>query len=389
MDIDDISAFLDDDTWQLPPSSPAAAFSSIPGEGAQPVETNPTSRDGSGSPRTTPHSSPSPEPHEAQDVLRPVDNQRHASPLSPEGQPQGALHTTAPQRREADLQFLDAQAAAKRLKPEAKEQLRRYILAPDGQRAVMAYATSLSIAQSLGALAAPDAPWVIPEAMKTNINKYVIRLLLSSEIGVYDGELPVNKVMSLVEAKILTGTNLAQARDADDGKWNKMEDWARYCLTQRKGEIKKRIEQSFDRHEFVNPAPYKNGKDIIKLVKGIIKIGSKSVKHTGVVATAALCSRFAVLRDVLKNNPDKEEYWSLVDEALRKIRTKGKGNDIATSRIVQVFLDKDRKYWPGPELSTLSKNRPTRDQTDINDFARSLSTALTPTIGSSSSSVQT
>ncbi|KAH9925297.1 uncharacterized protein B0H18DRAFT_1119495 [Fomitopsis serialis] len=367
MDHDDLDAFLDDPTQQLPLSSPLEPAAALPIQ--EDADLGPVSNDIT-SATPSPRVSPSPGLNDNDSVLPPENPS--TTPLQ-----------SATLRRDAELQYLDAQAAAKRLTPEAKGELKRFILAGDSERQVMAYATALAIAQSLGALTAPEGPWKIPDELKTNINKYAIRLLLCSEIGIYDGDVPVNKVMALVETKLLSGTHLANARHTDDGKWAILEDCARHCLTQRKGDIKKRIEKSFNRSEFSQlEAPYKKGTHLVKLTQSIVQIGTKSVKHTGVVATAALCARIAILRDVLKSNPDNENYWAVVDETLRKIRTKGK-DAAGISKVVQKYVDKDCKYWPGGDMSTLSKDPAlTRDHVQLNNFAKSLATTLPPSTGS-------
>ncbi|KAH9947865.1 hypothetical protein B0H21DRAFT_304590 [Amylocystis lapponica] len=293
-----------------------------------------------------------------------LDNKEHRDPAH--GSQELVLHGTdttslSKRTRQGQLQFLDGQAIQKKLKLSTKEELRKYILAPDAEREVMMAANVFAIRDALMSIetstAAVQETWEVPEKIQRNIKKYALRILLSPVIAEYDGAPALKLLMDIVERKLCSGLSKSIRHD-DDGKWDKLTEVARYSLTQFKSSIKKAISKSYNHFEkIVQNAPCASGQDIIALCKHLTQIGKKSAGTTNLVVTAEMCGRISVLRYVMIDKPDSTEYWADVDKKLARTREMGKNDPKKISKLILASLDEDRRRFPTDQKSIAAISR--------------------------------
>ncbi|KAH9922151.1 hypothetical protein B0H21DRAFT_841753 [Amylocystis lapponica] len=268
----------------------------------------------------------------------------------------GTDTTLLKRTRQGQLQFLDGQAIQKKLKLSTKEELRKYILAPDAEREVMMAANVFAIRDALASIetstVAFQEMWEVPEKIQRNIKKYALRILLSPVIAEYDGAPALKLLMDIVERKLCSGLSKSIRHD-DDGKWDKLTEAARYALTQFKSSIKKTISKLYDHSEkIVKDAPCKSGQDIITLCKHLTQIGKKSAGTTNLLVTAEMCGRIA--RYVMIDKPDSVEYWADVDKKLARTREMGKNDPKKISKLILASLDEDRRRFPTDQKSIVA-----------------------------------
>ncbi|KZT08874.1 uncharacterized protein LAESUDRAFT_712495 [Laetiporus sulphureus 93-53] len=167
--------------------------------------------------------------------------------------------------------------------------------------------------------------WDILSHVLMNIDKYIIRLLLSSRVSAYNGTPILKLLLKIIERK-RWGLKPSCIHD-ENGKWNKIITYAPDCLTQRKAEVKKLLDVSIEDDTSVNADSEKTykGKNIIELCNALHQIGKKLISTgTDVVVTPEMCARIALLRLVFLENPTGK-YWSAVDQTLANIRKKAGG----------------------------------------------------------------
>ncbi|OBZ68285.1 hypothetical protein A0H81_11945 [Grifola frondosa] len=256
-----------------------------------------------------------------------------------------AIHTPNPgvKRRHSQLQYVDRQAIAKRLKPESRT----------------SYATPIV-----------EKEWKVPKPIKDQMNKYVIRVLLSPKIGEYDGNGPVDTIMRILERK-LWGLSLTVRHD-EDGKWEVLLACARELVTQRKGEIKKQLDASLGGEETVNGATViKKSKDIVTVAQNLTRIGIKTI-ITNLTVTAPMCARIAFLRGVLRELPAAlpkgTSYWKIVDEKLDNIRVKYKHDDHKITKHFFAILEKDQERHGSTAVSSLADAGTSFHQGEVDSY---------------------
>ncbi|KIK78005.1 hypothetical protein PAXRUDRAFT_775181 [Paxillus rubicundulus Ve08.2h10] len=263
------------------------------------------------------------------------------------------------QKRQASaLQFVDVHAFAKKLKPNDKAELAKFVAVSPTERTVMQHALLLQIvAAGPGGGSGSHTVWEVPKKAKKNLDKYAMRILLSTNLTRYKGSSPTKVLMGMVKTKNHWGlpTNVESQED----KWEKLLACARDCLTQRQSAIKYMvcpIIESLDSKT--------TQRDIVTLCTKLVNYGHFK---TDIIVTPQLCARIAYLRASLKNLPRSSDYWKTVDDGLQKLHDKAKEvNDpsIITKRFVTILKDDRTLYGSGKDIQ---KAIPSTSQKEIED----------------------
>ncbi|KIJ66643.1 hypothetical protein HYDPIDRAFT_166179 [Hydnomerulius pinastri MD-312] len=250
---------------------------------------------------------------------------------------------TAAKRRLSAVQFVDVYAFEKKLKPQEKGELVKFAKASDTERLIMQHAILLKLTSSgVGTGAATHAvlAWEVPDKIKKNIDKYVMRILLSPNLAKYFGNSPIQTLMGIIKTKSHWG--LPADVDLHEDKWDKLVAHVRNRFIQRRSDIKTQITLSF--------SPQTKAQDIVTLCTKLAAYGNLG---TDIVVTVQLCARVAYLRQCLKTNPKSPNYWKLVDSGLETLRTKAKeSNDPAqlTKRFATILKDDRKVYGAGQDV---------------------------------------
>ncbi|OBZ68722.1 hypothetical protein A0H81_11401 [Grifola frondosa] len=240
-------------------------------------------------------------------------------------------------RGHSQLQYLDIQAAAKRLKPEGKELLRKWIQANDDERDVMNAAMLISIYQHMTATA---------NMSETNL------------------EIP-ERVQKIVQQK--RWGLPANIHEEEDGKWEKIVAYAQKRFTSQKSEIKKMLEASCDAER---------ADHIITVCNELRKIGKKTVQ-TDITVTSQLCARVAFLYQAHElfpafntgGHPKNAKFWSITDKRLAQMCKKAQFDP---AKLTHKVLDKDTASFPGQNVNAdaLTSARPSVSQKEVDEVLR-------------------
>ncbi|KAJ7183997.1 hypothetical protein B0H12DRAFT_1079417 [Mycena haematopus] len=313
---------------------------------------------------------------------------RNANHLDSDDAPPSSSNL-APQRVNGNhLESIIAFANRKRLRPDQMTAVETHAGDPLPVQLSKIYVLSLANENALAKFQAAKPTFEINSALKTNITRAVNATLCSSNISQYRGETGKNDVQALL-LRFRWG-NFVAGTEHDQAAMDIIQKSIGDAFTQSRSIIKKEIVKSVE-----NPRPKKSDKKhvpslrpkaerttIYQLTKTIVQklSGGKTIS---IPITPALCARVAMMRkwhvkivDGIVNADS--DYWILVDDDLRNIRTKARRDTTdpknIAKRVTKAFsyiLDKDREHHGSnpdeeiPDAATTTDDAAITYQADI------------------------
>ncbi|TDL14233.1 hypothetical protein BD410DRAFT_846223 [Rickenella mellea] len=245
-------------------------------------------------------------------------------------------------KRRGDLeQYVDAIAAAKKLKTDQAFELRRFSKASVEEREVLQYAVLLQVRDTANTRSNEGVTaFRIPNELKKNIDKYTMQILLSPVLLAYWGETPVNILLMLIKKNMW---GLTERDKEDASRWQVVCSAVRNQIVQRRSDIKGHISKSLRLDN-----PLCRSLTIVELATGL----STMVKTSEITVTVEMLARIALLRSVLEERTD-DKYWQIVDKALREVRARSVRENIPVRKIIAGFLTSDIERHHNPEIGQL------------------------------------
>ncbi|KAJ7347292.1 hypothetical protein DFH08DRAFT_1002059 [Mycena albidolilacea] len=258
------------------------------------------------------------------------------------------------------LESITSFATRKRLRPDQITAVEMHAGDPLPVQLSKIYILGLANENALAKFQAAKPTFEINSALKTNMTRAVNATLCSSNISQYRGETGKNDIQALL-LRFRWG-NFVPGTEHDQAAMDIVQKFIADAFTQSRSIIKKEIVKSVeiprpkksnsDKKHVPSLRPKEERTTIYQLTKTVVQklSGGKSIS---IPITAALCARVAMMRKWhVKTdgavNADSD-YWKLIDDDLRDIRTKARRDTtdpkIIAKRVAKAFshmLEKDR-----------------------------------------------
>ncbi|KAF7350243.1 hypothetical protein MVEN_01327800 [Mycena venus] len=339
-------------------------------------------------------------------VSSPARTRKHnADHLDSDDVPPSSLNLALQRVNGNHLESIIAFANRKRLRPDQITAVETYAGDPLPVQLSKIYVLGLANENALAKFQAAKPTFEINSALKTNITRAVNATLCSSNISQYRGETGKNDVQVSFDlgwhrsysmlafrhycSRFRWG-NFVAGTEHDQAAMDIIQKSIADAFTQSRSIIKKEIVKSVE-----NPHPKKSNKKhvpslrpkaertaIYQLTKTIVQklSGGKAIS---IPITPALCARVAMMRKwhvrIVDGTVNADsDYWILVDDDLRDIRTKARHDTTdpknIAKRVAKAFssiLDKDRNHHGSnpeeeiPDAATTTDDAAITYQADI------------------------
>ncbi|KAJ7213638.1 hypothetical protein GGX14DRAFT_563952 [Mycena pura] len=286
------------------------------------------------------------------------------------------------------LESIIAFANRKRLRPDQITAVETHAGDPLPVQLSKIYVLGLANENALAKFQAAKPTFEINSALKTNITRAVNATLCSSNISQYRGETGKNDVQALL-LRFRWG-NFVAGTEHDQAAMDIVQKSIADAFTQSRSIIKKEIVKSVeiqrpkksDKKHVPSLRPTAERTTIYQLTKTIVQklSGGKAIS---IPITPALCARVAMMRKwhvrIVDGTVNADsDYWILVDDDLRNIRTKARCDTTdpknIAKRVAKAFssiLDKDREHHGAkpneeiPDAATTTDDAAITYQADI------------------------
>ncbi|KIJ98098.1 hypothetical protein K443DRAFT_104466, partial [Laccaria amethystina LaAM-08-1] len=172
----------------------------------------------------------------------------------------------------------------------------------------------LSVENKVYTFQSAAPPFQISEELKTNINNYVLPVVLSVKISAYKGNIPHNHILDIIKKY---HTDLPPGIEHDYGSWEKIKTQVSYALTQLRSKVKKIINQS------------------ILSNQNIFALAQQIVKDTPCRPT----------RKVHRECEGSDRYWNRIDDRPQFIRKTADSSATKVSKAFNAILKADRELY--------------------------------------------
>ncbi|KIM72307.1 hypothetical protein PILCRDRAFT_16257 [Piloderma croceum F 1598] len=207
-------------------------------------------------------------------------------------------------------------AAKKKLRPEQVTELDSFVGEMPLHHQIRLFAEMLSISNKLDKIVTATPEWTVSKGLQTNIDSYVVAVLLSSSLHAYKGETTTDHVLEILKKHRFDMPPGIENNCAD---WKKIVTAVQESFTARRATWKKTLKAS------------------VSAKTNIYDLAVSLTKKSNCTVTLELCTRVALMRAVIVSKGDSATYWDDVDNELVEIHKQAGSGADKKDRITRAF----------------------------------------------------